>query len=89
MDAHSLSQLAGGTRVLNSVKTPAKSQDAPLTGERERATDGDERLVDLRRRRTELVDVLAETLLEQVLRAPLGPRRDGASRSSCEGAANA
>jgi hypothetical protein len=33
-----------------------------------------DRLADLRRRRAEVVDVLAETLMEQVLRAPRGPR---------------
>jgi hypothetical protein len=38
-------------------------------------TTPDDRLADLRRRRTELVDVLAETLLDHVLKAPLGMRR--------------
>ena len=38
-------------------------------------SDAIDRLTDLRRRRADLVDVLAETLFERILTAPRGPRQ--------------
>ncbi|GAB4200139.1 MAG: hypothetical protein OHK0013_10910 [Sandaracinaceae bacterium] len=84
MAAHSVSQSAAETRVFNAMKTTNEPLDPPPIAE----SDSSGRLADLRRRRTELVDVLAETLLERVLRAPRGPRRPSPPRAPGDGVAS-
>jgi len=88
MVAHSLSQIPSETRVLNAMETHATAAevnrpegDADMSDTRTQEgglTTPRDRLADLRRRRAELVDVLAETLLDRVLKAPLGTRRASA-----------
>lgn len=84
MAAHSVSQTADESRVFNAMETTDDATQDPGAippkhdtdmSDRPGPTSPGDRLADLRRRRHELVDVLADTLLERVLKAPLGPRR--------------
>lgn len=91
MAAHSLSQIADESRVFNAMEKPTahargsraalETQNTDMSDTPE-LTEPEDRLADLRRRRTELVDVLADTLLERVLKAPRGPRRPGATSAA-------
>lgn len=68
MAAQSLSHFDPENRVLNAMST--KTTKPPDRPESIAESDSTDRLADLRRRRTELVDVLAETLLDRILAAP-------------------
>lgn len=73
MAAQSLSHFDPENRVLNAMST----ETARPAGHPESIAESDleDRLTDLRRRRADLVDVLAETLFERILTAPRGPRQ--------------
>lgn len=77
MTADFVSQIAGETRVLNVMENDTATPHTTLPRHLLSASEPpelDERRADLRRRRAELVDVLADTLLEQVLNSPRGTR---------------